>query len=463
MLKNYMNELTVNYFQTLKNIVCGLILLLYASSHFMFLTIPSSQHALQDVVFPFLHARLVYVAAGALELIVGLLCFIYRRSILASVAIWAFIAIVVWYRCSMALLGGELQCNCLGLLGRLMGVSKATEQAIPIITLIILVILNVPWRMIVCRLRGRAAILIYFFCLYATFTCNAHAADGLLIEGTVSAKTYNPVKGTEYRFMSATSHFRALVVGRTCDIEVIQNDLKLWRIHYVYDGKTALLSLPSDGDYYRTKDPTTKTRLAILSNEPIPKFLSYDIFGLCVLWMNFCLPAHVSAGDIGNHSEIPLLWANPRSSLLGYGYRWNFQKTDDKSLLQSVQVIRDTMLDLDSKAEYLRVGLKTLNTVAAINSLNTGLKVRKQQSQGFEIANFVASDFEHTTAQTIARKAELVIKLGENKLFCHPWRVYTTEIEHITPMKSVTISLPSITDNLNVIDFRYSEVRNGKI
>lgn len=447
-----------------KNIVCATIFLIYAASHFSFLSVPSYRHELNDVVFPFLKNRYIYTLAGVLELAIGVACLLYRRDRRPAVAVWFFISLMIWYRVGIDFLGGESACNCLGILGKLLGISKRAEQVIPIVTLATLGLLNLPWRQIVNHIKGRRIVAVSCSIVIAAVV-GSHTAEasGILVEGKLRARAFNPTKATEYAFMRANSSFRALLVGTTYDIEITNNDVKLWTVRFVYDGSNALITAPADGDYYRTRTPSGKRFSAILSKEPVPALNTHDVFGLSVLWMVLCYPTHVAAGQLQNHSEIPLLWLIPRRSAVAYGYRWDADLADDHNA-KSIQILRSSALDLDPVGEAMRPNLIIRDTVAAKNELTLALNVRRQQSDGFSVADLRVSGWESVVGgRQMPKNAQLQLALGESQTHKHFWRIYAFEIDRVSPAPDATVSLPQITGVTHVEDFRFAEKRGDHV
>src|SRR6266478_5410445 len=124
--------------------IAGVILLLFGVSHFGFLTISTANHGLHNTVFPFLTNSTVYFVAALFELSIAIICLRSRGREFANVMILTFVAIIAWYRWAFYYTGGS-SCDCLGLLAKLLHLTKAQETSVPIATLIILTVTTTPW------------------------------------------------------------------------------------------------------------------------------------------------------------------------------------------------------------------------------------------------------------------------------------------------------------------------------
>jgi hypothetical protein len=123
----------------------GILLLTFCVSHVGFVLLPDLYHPLENTVFPFLTNRMVYGVAAFFELTIAVICLKFQGRSVANIAILTFVASMLWYRWALQLTGGGNSCDCLGLLARLLHVTKTAEETIPILVLIVLTLITLPW------------------------------------------------------------------------------------------------------------------------------------------------------------------------------------------------------------------------------------------------------------------------------------------------------------------------------
>lgn len=451
----------------IRNVICGTLILLYCVSHILLIRMPDPDHGLPNVVFPMLPNRIVYSFAAFLEFVVGANCIVNRKVRSATLGTVFFIAVICWYRVSIKFLGGDQTCNCLGFLGRILSVSRTTEQVVPIVTLAVLTGLVTPWTKLWRVLRPQNKIGVFSVGLLFTTTFagvpDMYGLDGYRIQGTITVNAYNPISGREYENQQANSHFSVVLYKNAYQLQIDCENRPGWKISCTYDGENFLVLPPSES-IFSADSPIKEDakQLAILSSEPIPKLDAPDRLGISMLWITFCLQSHISSGAIANNTEIPLLWWYPRVNPMGYGYRWQVSATDDKLFAKSVSIVRDSSLDLDKAGEFNRLGINVENTVSEKNRFTKILKIRSEQPDGFEVGRFTASSFVKDTGVPIPASAELIIHNQKLNDATHYWRRYTVTTQRVEIVKNVDISLPTIDKDTAVQDFRLTEKRGAK-
>ena len=95
----------------------------------------------------------MYLIAGLFEAATGLLCLRFRGRDAANIVILTFVGVILWYRWAFYYTGGT-QCSCLGILGRLLHLSKTQEKVLPILALIVLTMTTLPWLIRICFRRS---------------------------------------------------------------------------------------------------------------------------------------------------------------------------------------------------------------------------------------------------------------------------------------------------------------------
>ncbi len=122
----------------------GTLLILFALSHFAFLRISGFEGRLPNPVFPFFTNNGLYLTAGFIEGLAAVACFRFPGRDWTNVIVLTFVTIMLLYRWAFVFNGGS-DCNCLGLLGKLLHVSKREERTTPNLALLYLVFTTIPW------------------------------------------------------------------------------------------------------------------------------------------------------------------------------------------------------------------------------------------------------------------------------------------------------------------------------
>jgi hypothetical protein len=89
------------------HIFAGVLLSCFSVSHFGFLTLKHWDFSLglANPVFPFLTNSNVYLMAGLLEGVTGILCIVFRGRDLVNWAILTFVAVILCYRWAFSFFG----------------------------------------------------------------------------------------------------------------------------------------------------------------------------------------------------------------------------------------------------------------------------------------------------------------------------------------------------------------------
>ncbi len=125
--------------------VAAIVLMIFAISHFAALAFKGPQYMRLNAVIPLLTDAQLFLVAGFMELVIGVLSLRWRGDTKASVMILLFVGLMGWYRFSLEWLStGGRRCGCFGLMGLLLGMSVETEKLFSAGVLVVLVMCAVP-------------------------------------------------------------------------------------------------------------------------------------------------------------------------------------------------------------------------------------------------------------------------------------------------------------------------------
>lgn len=440
-------------FRGLKDWICGALLMTFSVSHLVMLLYYDPTKSLPNPVFTFLANQTVFAAAAFVEFLVACICIGYRKTALATVAVWLFVVLMLWYRLFLHLAGGDQPCNCLGAIGHMLRVDYHTEQALPLVILGILVALNLPLSMSPKRLSA----MVVLFALMLSPMIAGETPYAIL--GKVEARAFNPLNGEEYEHMRADSAFEAIFDGEKYSIQLKSLMPAGWWQSFDFDGAKSILQAPADGSFRDGTPPKSGRILALVSSRPVPELESFDRLGLCALWAVYCLPHHVASGKLGPREEIPLLWDAPRTRVLAHGYSWIASPAASNSFMIERKVIRTKKLDRSNDEEFFRLGMDFENTVAIRNAISVAMSKRREEVEGFEIAEIKVHGW--AERPQIAKEAELSIKLGDSPRYRHVWRRYRIKVEVVADAPQLGNLTRS--GDAEVHDYRFAARRDALI
>jgi len=448
-------------------LIAGILLLLHAASHIGFLFLPDNEGALANVVFPVLSNSRLYAVAAIVEAILGLYCLRSNDSQLPSIWILTFVAGMLWYHACNSLFGG-ISCNCLGLLGRLLGLDKEVANKLPYVSLGVLLATTAPFLLQCARkLLTRPAIALFAIIL---LTRISKAENNIHFEGTITSTTCNPTSGKIYDSASTASSYTADVAATTSRITLRNHQWGDWAIDYTYNGVDNIYISPSTLPTLNLTSKTSNLKErgsdmeACIDSGPIALTNMSDVFGFSLLNIVYSL----GAGETSNNPTIrslaiPLPWAHPRTNTNAYGYQWTIQYKSSSRFPESCDVIRDKRLDLSEKEELARPTLIPWDSVSTRNRYIRALTTRKAQRTGFVKSTFIVSGWRQLGETAVPTHGRLLIYLSSLPIYKYPWRVIEFDTTGIRRDPATPLSFPPVDKRTHVTDFRYRKATSTAV
>ncbi len=125
-------------------------------------------------------------------------------------------------------------------------------------------------------------------------------------------------------------------------------------------------------------------------------------------WLVFCLsPQATTNYEHDGMIEIPWPWGAPRDSLGNYGYKWLVNLFPNGQVIQQIDVVRDTSLDLKTEEDELH--RPTLDYPFSISDREEMLKYlmyRKNMPNGFIRCNYKCTELYQTNGYSIPVSAQ---------------------------------------------------------
>jgi hypothetical protein len=175
-------------------------------------------------------------------------------------------------------------------------------------------------------------------------------------------------------------------------------------------------------------------------------------------WLAFCVsPDALTRTERNGMIELPWPWGNSRYSLACYGYKWVIEFTRSGRVVEKVDVVRDSKLDLESEeAEVRRPTLEYPFSLAARQDLVSMLQLRKEVPDGFLRCAYRCTELYHTNGLVIPAAAEFNeyypnVKAG-TVMTLKTLVMKVDRVELLTRRDYRPASTPGLTF---VMDFRY--------
>ena len=455
----------LNKTESFLHCLAGIVLLLFAASHFAFLGIRDPSQDFHNTVFPILTNWRVFFLAAVFELLTGFVCLTQRDSAMVNAVILTFVGIMCWYRWAFYYTGGT-NCGCLGFLARLLHLSKTQEKVIPVVTLLFLVLTTLPWAY--RHLRQLGLKFVQRMPLIATMLFAYSASSGELrieIQGDVDMQDYNPGTGIPYPKQASHSSFRVILSGPALSLCITNKERRDWWAQFVYDGTNSYTLQPPGGSFGDTNSlPETDTIAA--SIEPSPRLMSRepDPIALHMLWYTYALSRKAISTNKAGVVAVPLAGSLPRENPGAYGYRWDIDFSDDGRFPRSFEVIRDQTLDLSSeKEEMLRPELDYPETLGSYNEYLSNLQHRRSLPSGWVKARFSCVDWYRTNGVIIPIGSICEAHLYSTKPPIRPWREIKLTATDVVSRDSTESLVPQITAATHVTDYRYKRANESRI
>jgi hypothetical protein len=445
------------------HLIAAVILLLFAASHFAFLTVPDVSHNLQNPVFPVLANKHMYLIAGLFEAVTGLLCLRFRGRDAANIVILMFVGVILWYRWAFYFVGGT-QCSCLGILGRLLHLSKTQEKVLPIVALIILTMTTLPWLIrILWNSRRRVSGSLPLILALALMPQVVLGQKSVELTGELNLKAGNPKTGAPYTNQESHSSFTVTFLGDSWKICATNLLDKRWWEEIAWDGTNIYTIEPQDGNYY-FNIPPTGTNLVTIRGSQFFEIGRDDPLGVAALWIAYGLaPQTVTTNKMGLR-EVPLPWDYPRNHPDAYGYNWIMTPSPDGRFLEDCKMVRDQSLDLNDKDESLRSEVDYPVGTKERNHFKVGLTIKKSVPTDFVAARYHCAEWYHTNGMTIPAASELTIYYyGPKNYFTHPYKTAEIKATSVKVHDEMEKVLPPVTAVTQVEDYRYKRMNKTRV
>ncbi len=441
----------------------GSILLLYALSHLSFLTLPDRNHQLRSTVFPFLTNWHLYLCAAFLEIATAILCFKWRGTGITNAVILTFVAVMLWYRWAFYYTGGNY-CGCLGLLGKLLHVTKTQEKAIPIATLICLVLTTIPWFcQRACNILSRLIYCVGIIMLLQ-FQHAALADPSIEVHGYVDSSLCNPDTGSAYSQWQWHSIFTAIIADNTWRISVTNLEINTWWEIRFYDGTNSYVLEPVGSNFNTsaTNLPSSDRFVATISPSGVCIPLNADPLGAGLVSVTYGIRPDLCKTNQFGSVEMPVPWTLGQENPGAWGYKWIFELSDDGRFFKDVQIIRDKRLDRSEQKELFRRELDYPESLGTYNMYILRLQERKSIQSGWVGARYECSQWLHTNGMTIPMASTLKSYMPppNGPLPSRMFNVRATSIIIHEESKNI---FPQIEASTQVMDYRYKKSNAERI
>ena len=444
------------------HLLAAIILLLFAASHFAFLTIPDVSHNLQNPVFPVLTNKTMYLIAGLFEATVGICCLRLRGRNVTNILILTFVGVILWYRWAFHFVGGT-QCNCLGLLGKLLPISKHQEKILPILALVVLTMTTLPWLIRILRnSRKRVPSALSIILALAFFPQLALGQKSIEVSGELNLTVFNPRTGAPYTNQWAQSSFTATFSGENWKICATNLLNKKWWTEIVWDGTNIYTMEPFGGSYYFNIPPLS-TNFVTIRGSQVFEIGRDDPLGITALWVAYGLsPQSVMPNKTGMR-EIGLPWEYPRRNPNAYGYNWIMTPSPDGRFLEDCKMVRERSLDLSEKEEPLRKEIDYPVGTQERNHFKVGMVIRRGIPSDFMAGRYHCEEWCHTNGMTIPMTSKLVIYYGPTNFYVHPYKTAEIKVAAVNVRDETEKVLPPVAAATKVEDYRYKRMNNTRV
>lgn len=456
----------------------GVLLSLFALSHLAFLRISGFEGGLPNPVFPFFSNNDLYLAAAIFEGFTALACFRFHGRDFTNMIILAFIATILWYRWAFRFTGGS-HCGCMGLLGRLLHVSKRHEKIIGNLVLFYLAFTTIPWLYSTLRAVGRRVAWKLPLGLVMVLGLQPIRANGDLrkvieVYGEYNTSAQNPKTGRAYvqdpRHVHAA--FCVVICGNAWKITATNlSDISDPTIGFVLK-KSTVGQIWSDGTNTFTMEPAhgqgAYATTNIVTASPTPFYLESfdpDFLEMSLPWLTYCLSTNTSHPDKNGHVTQPVPWLQPRFSPMAYGFRWIISPTADGEFISKLTLVRDHALDLSDGRTLLRTDFVYPNSLAAYERDENRLKLLKTIPNGFVQAKFTCLDWYFTNEASIPAESELQqFEYNPSQRYRYPvFEGRLTAAKIVLRNADVANIFPKVTQPTQVVDFRYRRASRSRI
>jgi hypothetical protein len=462
----------------------GFLLLLFAASHFLMLTVDDlSQHSI-STVFPFLTMWTLYLLAGIFELATAITCLRNRAQDIANLAIFIFVGVMVWYRWSLSYTGGGKICHCLGILGQTLRLSQTQEKVIPIVALVLLSLTILPWLLsrlveIVRSLWGNSIAARNVAFILLVFLCHrSYGQQTIEVTGQYDSYHYYDLR-TSAPYTNETRHvaFACTFSGNAWSIYATNIDtnpegagLRTPWEGLIYDGTNTYTMMPYHvevmGRSWTAETEMGKSCSIRTTISSGPLFIrDYDEFlDFYTIWLAYGLcPTNLPTDFIKDGAvEIPLPWFNSRNSPMSHGFEWKITPSADRRFVLGCQVLRNTNLDLSDSQEMLRPDFNAPLSLGLLNRDTELLQLRRQiYHQDSVQAIYKCKEWYETNQVLLPMVSEEAFAdsiVDTNQ----PTTQAQVRVAKVTVRKGLEQLLPRVTQHIFVRDYRDRKVDKQK-
>lgn len=441
------------------HLLAGVMLALFSASHLAMLVRGDLSLHLTNVVFPPLTNGTLYFLAAIIEMALAFACLPRAGSDAINWLIVSFVSVMLLYRWAFTFNGGT-RCGCLGLLGKLLHISKRAEDWLAELALLLLALTPVPWCMRGVHSLQRRLIRIVPFALAAMSFSGSLAQSVIEIHGEYHASHYNPKTQQPYTNSIIHVAFTVTLSGSYWSIAATNIDNPSRWSRLVFDGTNTYHFNPYEGFFVH---PAPQSNMMFVSISPGPLYQPAvnDELSLTIPWLTYCLsPNHLVTNELGIVA-IPLPWYVPRLAPKAFGYRWVATATASEPFLTRCDVIRDVRLDLKEKDELIRPGLDYADTVEDQNHQKRSLQFRLATPDGFLAARYECLDWFRTNELRLPLRSRFSYYIPAPRTAKPiPWgaayqgELRATSFYMLKEMKNILSTGPECTALIN--DYRYT-------
>lgn len=185
-----------------------------------------------------------------------------------------------------------------------------------------------------------------------------------------------------------------------------------------------------------------------------------DSVHLFLPWIAFHLSPQMVQHSFEHNGviEMPWPWGNPRFSPGGYGYKWILESSENDQVIQKIDIVRDSALDLKTKQDELcRTTLDYPFTLSDRNFLLLQLEYRKGVPDGFVRCSYECTEVFHTNELSIPSATQFIefyptFKIGNNIIILREDALKVDQVELLHNAGIPDVIPPAET---YVYDYRY--------
>jgi len=451
------------------HVFAGILLLLFAFSHFAFLRISGFEGGLPNAVFPFFTNNDLYFAAGFLEGLTAVACFRFCGRDFTNIIVLTFVTIMLLYRWAFNFTGGS-HCGCLGLLGKLLHVSKREETIIPNLALLYLISTTIPWFYSALRAVRQRALLKLWISLTAALSLQPTHASG---EGSTTIEVYGEYHAAAQNPQSGKTYHDSRRVDASFVVIVIMGG-NAWKVCATNLNTGQVGQIWCDGIETYTSETVEKggtSPSTIVTVSPSQFYLgsySGDYLDMSLPWLTYCLSPDMIAPDTNGIIALPIPWMNPRVSLGAYLYKWIISPSEGQ-FIESLSTVRDNALDLSDDQALLRSDFVYPSSIGGYNRERTTLNFLRTIPNGWVETKFKCTQWYHTNHILIPAESEIQHYMfpgaASRPPFPHPLFYGKLKAINVILLKAQGHNwLPtSASQESHVFDFRYRQANKTRI